>query len=101
LTLNWQELTERILEQLTNILHPLSGSLDQRRSCHVGVTDPANNDQAQKDRHNAYRRCVITLSHGRALLRDNIRSSLSLAHVAERIGGPGCFIRVQQRTVRV
>ena len=46
LTLNWQKLAERILEQLTNILHPLSGSLDQRRPCHVGVTDPANNDQA-------------------------------------------------------
>jgi hypothetical protein len=23
------------------------------------------------------------------------------AHVPERIGGPGCFIRAQQRTVRV
>ena len=36
-------LAKRVLEQLPNIQHPLSGGLDQRRSCHVGVTDPANN----------------------------------------------------------
>jgi len=63
-------LTKVLLKQLTNIQHPLSGGLDQRRSRHVGVGDPADNDQAKQDRRQTYRRRVITLSHGRALWRE-------------------------------
>jgi hypothetical protein len=62
-------LTKRVLEQLTNIQHPLSGGLDKRWSGYVSVCDPTNNNQAQQDRHHTYRRCVITLfpNHSRAL----------------------------------
>jgi hypothetical protein len=39
-------LTKVLLKHLTNIQHPLSGSLNQRRSGHVGESDPTNNKQS-------------------------------------------------------
>ena len=80
-------LTKRVLKQLTNIQHSLSGGLDKRWSGYVSVCDPTNNNQSQQDHHHTYRRCVITLfpNHSRALQSEEhptIRRSAARAHVA-------------------
>ena len=64
----WSGLTKRLLEQLTNIHYPLGRALDERRSGHVGESDPAKNKQSKNDSRHTYRYGVITLpGQGRAL----------------------------------
>jgi hypothetical protein len=84
----WSGLTKRLLEQLTNIHYPLGRALDERRSGHVGESDPAKNKQSKNDRRHTYRHGVITLpGQGRA----PTGILLSRRHLTH--GFPGKFIK--------